>query len=692
MKNKLIKSIFITTAFSLLVISAVSCITNASERQKEIDINNAKKDLQQVLSTIQVTLKTSVDRLATFPSQIKENDLVIDGIDRNVYDIETSGTYNDTKLGLFAYDKTGRLIVKLAIYNKKFRNKVNTQKDFTINDLRKVGDIIPVPKPIPLPSPNPPVIQPNPKPKPPVNPQPPTHLPPAFPPFNIKDQILQNNQYPNYVSKYNKVDSNLLYQEIWNRTFSIRPGTLLNKNDENSLLVGQGTGWVLDYYKQDNNHYKLFIATNLHVIGNYANTNDTNIDILLNYNDPSGSVPGGFAIGKSNMPSSFGSIKNNEWDKFIQQNGGSVKYYANNQKYTSTAYSPYNSTQYTNAFSNPKIVFAAVDYMDDVVYNQFKDIINEKWQQYKQQKQQDLKTLNVDQDTRDKIEKFISQNPNKIPFYTDFGILELDVDLTKADETLKTWIKQAINAVDSYVTRIKGTSLLPNYTASNNNFLPTLDYLSKGRNLAQNNRTNEFGLSNAQNVYIAGYPMNNNKSTYWMQNNPTQRNSDEVLLEYNRRLGTANGIANNQLFDYPTNDVNSNIETGNIQIYSELWNKPFADFYGFNYTSKFSSLYYGASGSAVYNDFGQIVGIYNGVNANATFGNNMSSGTFAPLLQVGDVQALNNTIIYGYNLIDSTGFPHQTRSFKNNLKLFYPNGFDGKGNDKTAMFPEGFNK
>ncbi|MFV8467964.1 MIP family Ig-specific serine endopeptidase [Mycoplasma sp. 46852] len=689
MKKYIWKMILGSSAIIGLVPIASACDQpSALEKEKQEKYQQTVTDLNLQANMLSVSVKTDVKIKETYPLQIILTNLEINGVNTKEYTLQLSGDYKGKALGLTSDDQKGILTINLALISKS-NTKLGKLITREIGGFRKIGDVIEPPKPTPEPSPQP---QPIPTPEP-INPTPkpnPIQRPIIIPPFDPSAAILQANSYPDYVSKYKAVNADEMYKEIWDRTFSIRPATLTDPNGERRLIDDQGTGWVLDYHKVDDNHYKLFIATNMHVLGNYANTNTPAIDKELNYNDPSGNIPGGFALGKSNMPSSFGSIANETWNQNLSQIGGYVKYYANNQLLTTSDYSSLNNTTYSEAFGNPKVLFAAVDYMDQSTYDQFAQAINTKWAEFKKQKENELANSLMDEDTRKKYQNFVNQNPSKIPFYTDFGILELDVDLTKADVTLTTWIKQALSAVDAYVARMKLKQAYPNYDANSATYLPTLDYLSKGRDLSQNNPAYGTGLSNAKDLYIAGYPRNEMKLTYWMQNNPLERYSDQVLPQYNRRTGVANGIANNKLFDYATNDAESPIETGNIQIYSELWNRPYASFYGFNYNIKFSSLYYGASGSIVYNDFGEIVGIYNGVDASVQFGNNMSYATFAPLLQTANIPVADNKFIYGYNLIDNTGYEHQTRSYRSNLKLFYPNGFDNNGNKKTALFPEGF--
>nr|WP_307908497.1 hypothetical protein [Mycoplasmopsis bovis] len=51
---------------------------------------------------------------------------------------------------------------------------------------------------------------------------------------------------------------------------------------------------------------------------------------------------------------------------------------------------------------------------------------------------------------------------SNVPMMVDFGIFEIDVDLDKADETLKQWVKEAIDGVDNYLSRLSKTAALPN--------------------------------------------------------------------------------------------------------------------------------------------------------------------------------------------------------------------------------------
>ncbi|SYV89704.1 lipoprotein, partial [Metamycoplasma alkalescens] len=133
--------------------------------------------------------------------------------------------------------------------------------------------------------------------------------------------ISNKNEYPSYVNKFKKIDQEVLYSEIYDRSFSIKFGTK-TKNGE-FLSNGSGTGWLLDYHQYTNNpnKYKLFFATNLHVLGHFSNSLDDKLNEDLNYNDPSEDKVVGVAIGKSKLkPQSFQPIRNSETNAISQKN------------------------------------------------------------------------------------------------------------------------------------------------------------------------------------------------------------------------------------------------------------------------------------------------------------------------------------------------------------------------------------
>ncbi len=116
----------------------------------------------------------------------------------------------------------------------------------------------------------------------------------------------------------------------------------------------------------------------------------------------------------------------------------------------------------------------------------------------------------------------IFDSKKKVPITVDFAVFEVDVDLEKADETFKNWINDAIKGLDSYIDRLDKTNYLPNQDKNISKYMQTTDYVS-----ASYDKSNQNNLWNAKDIYIAGYPSQGNNAT-WMQNNPTERNSDSI--------------------------------------------------------------------------------------------------------------------------------------------------------------------
>ncbi|SYV93541.1 Uncharacterised protein [Mycoplasmopsis synoviae] len=95
----------------------------------------------------------------------------------------------------------------------------------------------------------------------------------------------------------------------------------------------------------------------------------------------------------------------------------------------------------------------------------------------------------------------------------------------------------------------------------------------------------------------------------------------------------------------------------------------------------------------VLDEFGQTVGIYNLVSQNATFGDLLKPAKFTQLTLTNPVLDEGGKLLMpAYNLLDGSDqakFPEQTRSFRQNLRYLYQNGFED-GDNKTALFPDGF--
>ncbi|WP_434325296.1 MIP family Ig-specific serine endopeptidase [Mycoplasma capricolum] len=481
--------------------------------------------------------------------------------------------------------------------------------------------------------------------------------------------IPNQHNYPDYVKNFKTVSAEEIYKELYDRTFSIK--FLVKLKDDGLLSNGTGTGWLLDYHKyKGQNKYKLFLATNLHVLADFSNSLTDKQNKEFNYYDPSGNKVIGLGLGKADNVTDF-SRKNNNW----KSETNIANYYLNNQQFKDyIGIDLWNTNTYSDAISESKIVFGAVDFMNKQAISKYQDMIQKDALSYYNYKK--ANGLNE----QEKISWNDFFKTKNIPIMVDFGVFEVDIDLDKADKTLKLWVENAVSGLDRYLLRLSKTEILPNQDKKISKYLQTTDYVSA---LFKKDQTNK-NLYNAKDIYIAGYP-NNSYRSVWMQNNPVERNSS--TLTSNWRSPT-----NDKTFAF-ANEVEEKAGTGlNFNIHDNYWHRVFATFYGYQYNINFSSLYYGASGSLAYNEFGQMIGIYNNVKSNVEFGDLLQSATIAPFLQSDNIKVGDN-IIYAYNLIDGTDktkYKYQKSSFRENLQKLYPNGFSD-GLKSTKLFDDIFN-
>lgn len=502
---------------------------------------------------------------------------------------------------------------------------------------------------------------------------------PVWPPVFPKIDNSSKHTYPEYASKFKKVDSNVLYNEIFDRTFALKFAT--KQANGGFISNDKGTGWLLDYHKYKNNpnKYKLFIATNLHVLGNFSNSLSDDLNKKLNYEDPVNDKVVAVALGKAkSKPAQFSALPNNTANQEANKNQWIAKYYTNSidlVNYDKRDGIP--DTIQSSAISAPKIVFAAYDFMKKESMQKYQADLQksaEQWHQY-------LKSSNmIDDDYRKPMFDAYFKGDKHIGVMVDFAVFEVDVDLSSADEELKQWVNDAIKGLDSYIDRLQKTDILPNQNKEISKYMLTTDYVS-----AAKSEKNENNLYNIQNIFIGGYPFDR-KHGMWVINNPIERNSDSIT-SYNR------SPVNAKTFALPTDSHESKLEFGNnLGIYGNTWRKLMAQWYGYHHNINFSSLYYGASGSLVYNEFGQMIGIYNAVSSNVNSGDLLKSGGFAPFIQSSDINGVTGDTLYAYNLIDGSDkskFVQQSNSFRENLRIIYPNGFED-GDKTTKLFDKGF--
>ncbi|MBU4693215.1 hypothetical protein KQ876_03300 [Mycoplasma sp. CSL7491-lung] len=488
----------------------------------------------------------------------------------------------------------------------------------------------------------------------------------------------RDHQYSMDVNKFTKPSEKDIYKEIYDRTFAIKFGVNLGTDDSSFLATSGGTAWLLDYHKQDENKYKLFLATNLHVIGMLSNTLEESVAKQLNYDDERGFKANSISIGKSSEYITDFEAKNNNFN-YAGDERYRTNWLTNNELFTNRERSDNDASRTTKAndgaISKPKLIFAGYDFMKHEYINKYQQEARRKTQErFEQLKAQDYEDINDKSNSIWALNNTL-QNNKYIPFYTDFAVFEIDVDFSKMDDTHSKWFKDATKALDQYIERNK-TNTTPNQDKKVSTYTLTTDYISAMQNSGEN-------LTNAKDIYIGGYPAVDSSSSAWSRNNPVERNSDQ-----NWYTGTSK---NSETFGLAARAYEEKMTNNNFSPYTEIFGKTLADFYGFTQRINFSSLYYGASGSVVYNEFGQIIGAYSGVSSNVDYGDLSKSGSFTPLLLSNDY-TFNNDTIKAYNLIDGsdkTKYSAQTASYRENLSKIYPNGFEN-GKKDTAIFTEGY--
>lgn len=652
-KKLLFSSILLT---SFLPFSIVSCV------QKGKNNDEAKKQELSIKIDAKISELNTLDKQTSEPKYSEVNAQI---------KVELA-KHNNKSLKDLTVKELTRIFSDLTVFIATVNQRIKTINDLTKPELGEPS--------------NPDKGNDNGSQKPPKEgydniPFPPTNKPelPVSPPTFPKIDNSSKHTYPKYASKFKKVDSNVLYNEIFDRTFALKFAT--KQANGGFISNDKGTGWLLDYhqYKSNPNKYKLFIATNLHVIGNFSNSLSDELNKKLNYEDPVKDKVVAVALGKAkSKPTQFEALPNNTANQEANKNQWIAKYYTNsNELVDYDKREGVTDTVQSSAISEPKIVFAAYDFMKKESMQKYQADLQksaEQWHEY-------LKNSGeIDEDYKKPMFDAYFKGDKHIGVMVDFAVFEVDVDLSSAPEELKQWVNNAIKGLDNYIDRLKKTEILPNQNKEISKYMLTTDYVS-----AAKNEKNENNLYNIQNIFIGGYPFGH-KHGMWVINNPIERNSENIT-SYNR------SPVNAKTFALPADNHESKLEFGNnLGIYGNTWRKLMAQWYGYHHNINFSSLYYGASGSLVYNEFGQMIGIYDAVRANVNSGDLLQGGGFAPFIQSSDINGVTGDTLYAYNLIDGTDkskFAHQSNSFRENLRIIYPNGFEN-GEKTTKLFDKGF--
>ncbi|PAF55005.1 MIP family Ig-specific serine endopeptidase [Mycoplasmopsis agassizii] len=477
-----------------------------------------------------------------------------------------------------------------------------------------------------------------------------------------------------------KISANEIYKNIYDRTFSIR----FSIQQEDAIVASRsywGTSWLLDYHKDevDENQITLYLATNVHVVSEIGNSSPLK-DAGWDYSSNKAGEVKYVSLGKLTEAPIFNPLNQEE---------NNIKF-ANNQRQTSLAHFYTNSnkgnqigTQISAITAPPRLIFAAVDFMDKSVSDQLSDM-HEKWNSSTRY-QADSDRKSVDQ----------------LGFFKDFAVVAVDVDLSKKEVLNKgasapdtnekinaefeSWIKNAMKAVDETINLVK-TKKLPN----NDGVRPYVTYDIPSTLHDNEENAKEAEKYNAKteydNVYILGYPVSDGFAKIKWNNNEARYSEANKNLKAIARLDETYNI----ITDYKNVRQEEAIKKWEPDALSldTFFKKWYIDYYGYQMRSKFSEMGFGASGSLVMTDYGLPLGIH----YSSSDSDDSASSVYELFVQARDekvkiVSTNKDMILYKYNLFDKTGNEKQITSYRSNLKAIIDS--ENKGVYKTALFPEG---
>lgn len=464
-----------------------------------------------------------------------------------------------------------------------------------------------------------------------------------------------------------KISEEKAYEKIKNRSFAIgfnsvdyaleNDSGINKKNDSIIPFEPTGTGWLLDYAWKNNNknsgELMLYIATNAHVYNRAFNAmkNDEvhkqQFPEYFTQESQKDARIDSFILAVPKKEANLNSIPSGE--SYGEQNN--LEYFINTKKDTSKFDSDIASKTITfdedKVFENPKTVFVALNIFDDKNNDMLVDKVNNNAQR-----------------------KYSGK---------DFAVFGVKVNYNKLQEKAKSNVKynsllehinNAIKSIDDDIIKFKKDKH-PNHNQGDVPYL-SLDYPSMwiDEEKPESEKLNKIKYNidantslNVERAYILGFPKIGNKQMLW-RNYP--KGSDIPQDAF-----TGASFFKGQPLDKVL-DLNTKA-TG----------------FGFNAFVDYSSIYFGASGSLVVNEYGLPIGIYSSVGKVDNEKDISKKGGFTFLVQV------HNDPDKGpaHNLIDgsdSTKFPHQKKSYRQNLRwLSKQSDSEFKDFAKTAIFKEG---
>ncbi|AHH45109.1 MIP family Ig-specific serine endopeptidase [Mesomycoplasma bovoculi] len=475
---------------------------------------------------------------------------------------------------------------------------------------------------------------------------------------HIKKLTEEKERKANYrpASKENKslqITEQDAYKKLENRSFAIGFNSIdyvKDPNDGDKINTSvvpfepTGTGWLLDYaWKngiRDSDELMLYIATNAHVYARAFNAMDEKYKIkfpeYFTQDEQKQAKIDSFSLAIPKQNANLNAIASGT--SYGTEN--SLIYFLNTQKNSVFDLDKANKELHfvgKDLFSNPRTVFVALNIFDNDDNNKLIDQYNN--QANRKLIGKDFAVFGIKVQYKKLMEKATSDNNLKL---------------------LLEHIKKAMSSIDNDIDKFKKNQ----YYNHDQNDVPYLsfDYPSAWADKNKGKEDPNVSL-NIERAYILGFPTVSNRQMLWR----------------NYPLGS----------NIPQDVFNGASFFKGLPIDKPLDQNTKASGFGFNAYVDYSSLYFGASGSLVINEYGLPIGIYSTVRSNGDDKNINNQGGFTFLVQVRD----DNEKGPAHNLIDGTDkvkFPKQEKSYRQNLKwLSEQDNSEFKDFAKTAIFKSG---
>lgn len=449
-----------------------------------------------------------------------------------------------------------------------------------------------------------------------------------------------------------------IYNKLKDRTFAVAFNSYDNyhTNDQGKHFTiytyPMGTAWLLDYaWKNNDKNSKevmLYLATNTHVYRQAFNALDQKYkqqfpEYFTQSTQKDARIQS-FVLGIPKKEASVQPINN-----YGNYGFNNRALYFINENVSDDIFLHIDYTKAPNIFENPKTVFVGL--------NMFDDQTNQEW----------INKALIKPDSK----------YNRVYLGKDFAVFGVKVNLAELEKQtspeaknwpeftqLKDHIYKAMASIDNDIERYSKNKY-PNHDQSRIPYA-AFDYASLYLE-PENINKEAFGLDkyittpNSDKMYVVGFPGIGHPQYLW-RNNPKDINTPNNWFD--RHKFTNLFTLENVLDQYSAS-------------------APF----GYGTTLINSSLYNGASGSLVTDEYGIPVGIFHATQGGQAL-DISRHGHYVPFVQVA------NSNVYGpaHNLIDGSDqnkFPKQKKSYRQNLKALSENNGVFAEYSKTALYPNG---